>query len=87
LRDDYEVSCRELDLMVEAAEGLPGYFGGRMTGGGFGGCTVNLVDEIHANAFADQVADRYQHATKISPEIMVCSAANGAALESKRTTA
>jgi galactokinase len=85
LRDDYEVSCRELDLMVEAAEGLPGYYGGRMTGGGFGGCTVNLVDESHAKTFADQVAERYQQATKISPEIIVCSAANGAALESKRT--
>jgi galactokinase len=87
LRDDYEVSCRELDLMVEAAEGLPGYYGGRMTGGGFGGCTVNLVDERHAKTFADQLAERYQRATKISPEIMICSAANGAALESKKTTA
>jgi galactokinase len=86
LRDDYEVSCRELDLMVEAAEGLSGYYGGRMTGGGFGGCTVNLVDARHAKTFADQVAERYQQATEISPEIMVCSAANGAALESKRTT-
>jgi galactokinase len=86
LRDDYEVSCRELDLMVEAAAGLSGYYGGRMTGGGFGGCTVNLVGESHAKTFADQVAERYQQATKISPEIMVCSAANGAALESKRTT-
>jgi len=87
LRDDYEVSCRELDLMVEAAEGLPGYYGGRMTGGGFGGCTVNLVDERHAKTFADQLSERYQQATKISPEIMICSAANGAALESKKTTA
>jgi galactokinase len=73
--------------MVEAAEGLPGYYGGRMTGGGFGGCTVNLVDERHAKTFADQLAERYQRATKISPEIMICSAANGAALESKKTTA
>jgi galactokinase len=87
LRDDYEVSCRELDLMVEAADGLPGYYGGRMTGGGFGGCTVNLVDERHANTFAEQIAERYQQATHISPDIMICSAANGAALESKRTTA
>ena len=45
LRDLYEVSCRELDIMVESAEGLPGFVGGRMTGGGFGGCTVNLVQE------------------------------------------
>ncbi len=48
LRDLYEVSCRELDVMVEAAEGLPGFIGGRMTGGGFGGCTVNLVHQENA---------------------------------------
>src|SRR5450631_1985396 len=51
LRDLYEVSCRELDTMVEAAEGLPGFLGGRMTGGGFGGCTVNLVREESAEDF------------------------------------
>jgi len=84
LRDDYEVSCRELDLMVEAAEGLPGYYGGRMTGGGFGGCTVNLADKHHAKIFADRVSERYQYETQISPEIMICSAVNGAGLESKR---
>src|SRR5207249_6357656 len=49
LRDLYEVSCRELDVMVEAAEGLPGYCGGRMTGGGFGGCIVNLVHSAKAD--------------------------------------
>ena len=43
LRDLYEVSCSELDVMVDSAQGLPGFIGGRMTGGGFGGCTVNLV--------------------------------------------
>ncbi len=48
LRDLYEVSCRELDIMVDAAQGLPGFCGGRMTGGGFGGCTVNLVREENA---------------------------------------
>jgi galactokinase len=48
LRDLYEVSCREVDIMVEAAEGLLGYYGGRMTGGGFGGSTINLVDTANA---------------------------------------
>ena len=56
LRDLYEVSCRELDVMVEAAQGLPGYYGGRMTGGGFGGCTVNLVEAEQAESFAQQIA-------------------------------
>lgn len=83
LRDLYEVSCRELDIMVEAAEGLKGYYGGRMTGGGFGGCTVNLVDAADAEGFREKIAERYMNQTGISPDIYICSAANGASLESK----
>jgi galactokinase len=78
LRDLYEVSCRELDIMVNAAEGLPGHCGGRMTGGGFGGCTVNLVQASNAKDFAAQVSERYQHQTGISPKVYICSAADGA---------
>jgi galactokinase len=81
LRDLYEVSCPELDLMVSAAEGLPGFYGGRMTGGGFGGCTVNLVEAGEAKAFKLEIARRYQRETRLSPEIYVCSAADGAAQE------
>jgi galactokinase len=81
LRDLYAVSCEELDLMVEVAEGLPGFFGGRMTGGGFGGCTVNLVSEKDARAFADEVRRRYFGKTKINPDIYICSATNGAGAE------
>jgi galactokinase len=81
LRDLYEVSCRELDVMVEAAEGLAGYCGGRMTGGGFGGCTVNLVEADLAEAFAGMIADRYRRATGIRPDVYVCSAADGAGVE------
>jgi len=77
LRDLYEVSCRELDLMVEAAEGLPGFCGGRMTVGGFGGCTVNLVRQQSAAEFATQVAERYKRATGITPQVYSCSAENG----------
>jgi galactokinase len=78
LRDLYEVSCRELDVMVASAEGLPGFYGGRMTGGGFGGCTVNLVAASHTETFRREVARRYERETSISPEIYVCSPANGA---------
>jgi galactokinase len=78
LRDLYEVSCRELDLMVENAEGLPGFWGGRMTGGGFGGCTVNLVNASEAESFAATVAERYSQATRIKPDIHICFAAGGA---------
>jgi galactokinase len=81
LRDLYEVSCRELNVMVEAAEGLPGYYGGRMTGGGFGGSTVNLVNAPEAAAFAGQVAERYQRETGKKPLVYICSAADGAHAE------
>ena len=78
LRGLYEVSCRELDTMVEAAEGLPGFLGGRMTGGGFGGCTVNLVREANAEDFAKQIAGRYRQATGIDPQVYLCTAEDGA---------
>jgi galactokinase len=81
LRDLYEVSCRELNIMVEVAEGLPGYYGGRMTGGGFGGCTVNLVNASDAAAFAEQIAARYQGKTGTEPLVYICSAADGAHAE------
>ena len=77
LRDLYEVSCEELDIMVESAEGLPGYWGGRMTGGGFGGCTVNLVSAELAPTFAQQIAARYHTRTKIQPDIYICSPVDG----------
>ena len=78
LRDLYEVSCRELDAMVDAAEGLPGFYGGRMTGGGFGGCTINLVREEHAEAFALQIAERYLEKTGITAQVYLCTAEKGA---------
>jgi galactokinase len=78
LSDLYEVSCKELNIMVESAEGLPGYWGGRMTGGGFGGCTVNLVNTTDTETFATRIAERYTTATGIKPDIYICSAADGA---------
>jgi galactokinase len=78
LRDLYEVSCRELDIMVESAEGLPGFCGGRMTGGGFGGCTINLVQKESGSQFAEQIAGRYRKATGVDPQIYRCSAEDGA---------
>ncbi len=82
LRDRYEVSCRELDLMVAAAEGLPGFCGGRMTGGGFGGCTVNLVIASHASSFAEGIAKKYEHETGIVPDVYICEASDGAGASS-----
>jgi galactokinase len=82
LRDLYKVSCRELDVMAESAEGLPGYYGGRMTGGGFGGCTLNLVEAKHAEKFGGLLSERYREATGIRPEVYICAAADGAGVES-----
>lgn len=78
LRDDYEVSCKELDLMVDFARDVEGVIGARMTGGGFGGCTVNLVGKEHVDDFKRHVATRYEEATGLQPEIYVCTAENGA---------
>jgi len=78
LRDDYEVSSEELDLMVEIAQKVEGVYGARMTGGGFGGCTVNLVADTRVEEFKDRVSREYERTTTLRPEIYVCTAANGA---------
>lgn len=78
LRDDYEVSCHELDTMVACARRAPGIIGTRMTGGGFGGCTVNLVDANKAEEFQASVATAYHTATGRQPRLFVSAAAAGA---------
>jgi galactokinase len=78
MRDDYEISCRELDIMVELARGYDGVLGSRMTGGGFGGCTVNLVREEAVAEFQKMIRSEYEEETGITPETYVCSAAAGA---------
>ncbi len=78
LRDDYEVSCRELDLLVEAARSVPGAAGARMTGGGFGGCTVNLVRRDVLEGFQAVVCREYFRATGMTPDIFTVEASNGA---------
>jgi galactokinase len=77
LRDDFEVSCSELDLLVNLAEHEPGVYGARMTGGGFGGCTVNLVKKAYVDAFEAAVSQGYQKQTGIKPDIYICAAADG----------
>jgi galactokinase len=78
LRDDYQVSCRELDLMVELAAKQPGVYGSRMTGGGFGGCTISLVRNDAVPHFQETVSDAYRELTGLTPQIFVSSAADGA---------
>jgi len=79
LRDDYEVSCKELDLLVDLAASSPAVYGARMTGGGFGGCTVNLVKADSAASFKVQIAQAYAETTGICPDIHICEPAHGAA--------
>jgi galactokinase len=79
LRDDYEVSCAELDLMIELAGKITGVYGARMTGGGFGGCTINLVRADSVEQFRQAVINEYQQATGYMPEIYIGSASSGAA--------
>jgi galactokinase len=77
LRDDFEVSCPELDLLVELSVGAQGVYGARMTGGGFGGCTVNLVKDDHAEEFQRRIREGYRKLTGITSEVYVCPAADG----------
>jgi galactokinase len=77
LRDDYEVSSKELDLMVEIVRRQKGVLGARMTGGGFGGCTVNLLEHNASESLIETVSTEYQKATGIAPEIYIFHAAQG----------
>jgi galactokinase len=75
---DFEASCAEADAMVKLAQGLPGLIGARLTGGGFGGCTVNLVERAQAAEFAKALGARYATEIGIVPQIHICHASGGA---------
>lgn len=77
-RDDFAASCPEIDKLVEIAATLPGCFGARITGGGFGGCTVNIVDANQAESFRHQLVRQYQDALGIQAESYISRAADGA---------
>jgi galactokinase len=83
LRDDYEVSCKELDAMAEVAEAAPGCFGARMMGGGFGGCAIALVDEQKWDRFAEVTAAGYRERIGRDAVIYRCRATDGAGLISR----
>ncbi|CAG7645081.1 Galactokinase [Paenibacillus solanacearum] len=79
LRDLYEVTGLELDTMVEAALAVPGVLGSRMTGAGFGGCTVSLVHEDSIERFKDEVGRVYKEKTGLTPDFYVCDIGDGVA--------
>ena len=78
MRDDFAASCPEVDTLVEIAMRLPGCFGARITGGGFGGCTVNLVSVDKAEAFAEALRREYKAALGIDADCFVCAPTDGA---------
>jgi galactokinase len=78
LKEDYEVSCAELDALVAAARSVEGVYGSRMTGAGFGGCTVSLVADSAVETFLQRVPTLYREATKLQTTIYVTTAAQGA---------
>jgi len=80
LRDLYEVSCPELNVMVSVAQSLDGCYGARLTGAGFGGCTVNLVAREQVETFSAALAKGYQAEVGYPPEIYITRASNGAEL-------
>ncbi len=77
-RDDFENSSPALDALIEAAEAAPGFLGGKLSGAGWAGCTVNLVRGERAGDFAEAVRTAYARETGITPEIHICRAADGA---------
>lgn len=78
LRDDYEVSCEEVDLLVDLAWKQPGVLGARITGGGFGGCTVNIVKNDAVEAFREVITEEYKKAFGLDAEIYVVDVGCGA---------
>jgi len=77
LRDDYEVSSAQLDLLVDLASKCEGVIGARMTGAGFGGCTVNIVQADHLDNFAREVVEEYRRRSGLDAELHVCRAVEG----------
>ena len=77
-RDDFQASCADCDLLVTLAQALPGCLGSRLTGGGFGGCTVSLVEATAAEAFAKALQSGYKERTGKLGDVFVCEIAGGA---------
>ena len=77
LRDDYEVSCKELDTLIEIASARDGHIGGRMMGGGFGGCTINLIEKRKVNDVITEVTKRYHEILGIETKVYRVAIANG----------
>jgi len=78
LQQDYEVSCEELDFLVDTALSIPGVYGARMTGGGFGGCTVSMMRSEAVTEFQSAIRERYRSRFRLDPQIIPCRPSSGA---------
>ena len=85
LRDLYEVSTPELDALVETAMGIEGCYGSRLTGAGFGGCTVSLVDKEKAENFSCELSEKYSLKTGRMTEVYICQPSRGVWVEESDT--
>ena len=86
-RDDFECSVPEVDFLVETAAGIRGCYGARLTGGGFGGCTVNLVRKDAVERFTETLRSAYQSRYRIDAEVFVCAPVDGALRRAQKATA
>ena len=80
MRDDFEITCPKVDFLADFAQALPGVWGSRMTGGGFGGCTVTLIKESVVDAAAERIVEAYGKAYGVDANVLVCAPSEGAHL-------
>jgi galactokinase len=80
MRDDFEITCPEIDALIGLAQAVDGVYGSRMTGGGFGGCTVSLVEADAVDRVSQAMIDGYRVATGLEAEIFACAPSDGAGL-------
>jgi galactokinase len=80
MRDDFEITCPEIDTLVGLAQTVEGVYGSRMTGGGFGGCTVSLVEAAAVERATQILLEGYRLATGLEAEVYVCEPSDGARL-------
>jgi galactokinase len=85
MRDDFEITCTEIDILVEIARSLDGVIGSRMTGGGFGGCTVSLVESSKVGNISEIIKEQYHAKTNIIPTIFATRPAQGAMIVGNET--
>jgi len=78
MKEDFEITCPEIDGLVEIAQSVEGVIGSRMTGGGFGGCTVSLIETRQTEEILKAITSRYQSAVGIEPSAFVTQPAQGA---------